>query len=556
LNLGGDPNVGLPNKDYANQDDTVEDLQDHGEPAGQQSRFNPWLVVDIVGSPGLTGLIGALTIDACEDILGLDLSAASEATNPDEDGYSIVCPKAQAQNHPHPPLKATSRSASFTMAALCTSFPKQTQHWMPGPLDELYPFPKLAPVRRLYRRPRNNHLVSSYSIKVKELECSKRFKALKSMQPSEINDLAEDMRSIAWRHLELAQYRPAEIWWRRIVASFLEIREHRTFEVLDACLSVVNSVRSQGRYREAASLHQRVHHRITQLFGPDHDLAIMSRHSLANLRRSTGDHESAAAICRELLQNFLLRFGTRNRDTLNFLRGLGDALACCGQYREAEALLRIRVQLDFELSSHTDRDTMTVQNAFMAMSALAMSLNHQGRYFDGTSALNCAAERFKDIIRLESPLGSFYFYEKARTLGFQGCLFESEEILRAILRHGPDHRSYNIMIATDKLADILMRTGREPEAVILQENVFFTAVELYGIKHKYSMRDCWQLGFSYARQGRYDDAILLFKQTVEKVALSNPGNSDFRDEYIDELQGWIVDVEEMKEEAQNLEFQR
>ena len=556
MNLGGGPNLGLPNKDCADQDDTVEDLQDHGEPAGQQSRFNPWLVVDIVGSPGLTGLIGALTMDTCGDIPSLDLSVASDATDPDEGGCSIVCPKAQAQNHPNPPLKATSRSLSFSMAALCTCFPKQTQRWMPGPLDELYPFPQLAPARRLYRRPRNNHLVSSYSLKAKELECSKRFKALKSMQPSEINDLAEDMRSIAWRHLELAQYRPAEIWWRRIVASFLEIREHRTFEVLIACLSVVDSVRNQGRYREAASLHQRVHHRITQLFEPDHDLAIMSRHSLADLRWSTGDYESEAAIYRELLQIFLLRFGTRNRDTLNFLQCLGYALAGCDQYREAEALLSIRLQLDFELSSHTDRDTMDVQNAFGAMSGLAMSLNGQGRYIDSMSVLNCAAERFKDIIRLESPFCSFHFYEKARALRFEGCLSESEEILRAILRHAPDHRSNNIIIATDELADILMRTGREPEAVILQEKVFFTGVELHGVEHRYTKWCCWQLGFSYARQKRYDDAILLFKQTVKKVALSNQGDPDFRDEYIDKLQGWIVDVEEMKEEAQNLEFQR
>jgi tetratricopeptide (TPR) repeat protein len=556
LNLEGGPDLGMPNKDCPDHDDTVEDLQDHGEPANQQSRFNPWLVVDIVGSPSLTGLIGALTIDACEDIPSLDLST-NDATNSDEDGCRIVCPEAQVQNHHHhPPLKVTSRSDSFRMAAFCTSSSKQTQRWMPGPLDELYPFPKLAPARRLYRRPRNNHLVSSYSLKAKEFECRKKFKALKSMQPSEIDDLAEDMRSIAWRHDELDQYRPAEIWWRRVVASFLEIREHRAFEVLSACMSVVDSVLDQGRYIEAASLHQRVHHQITKLFGPEHDLVIMSRHSLAVLRGHSQDYESEAAIYRELLQTFLLRFGTRNRDTLNFLKGLGYALASCDKYREAEALLRITVQLDFELSSHTDRDMMTVRRAFDTMNTLAESLNNQGRYRDGINVLNCAAERFKHFTRVENHLCSFHFCEKARALRFEGCLFESEEILRAILRHAPDHKSNGIMITMEELADILMRTGRELEAVILQEKSFFAGVEMYGIKHSYSKSDCWQLGFTYTRLGRYDDAILLFKQTIKKVALSNQSGPDFPDEYIEELQGWIVEVEEIKEEAQNLEFQR
>jgi hypothetical protein len=407
-------------------------------PTDQLLTFNPWLVVDIVGSPGLTGLIGALTIDTCEDIASLDLSApyseeseaAKDAINPDEGDSSIICPIAQAQNHHHPSLQATSHSVSCSIATLCTVFPKQSQRgWMPGPLDELYPFPKLASERRLYSRPRTHHLVSSDSLKAKELECCKIFKSLKNMQPSEINHLAEDMRNIAWRHMELDQERPAEIWWRRVVTSFLEMRGHRTFEILRACLEVVDCVRKQGRYREAASLHQGVHHKIMKLFGPYHDMAIMSRNSLAVLQGGAGDPESAAAIFRELLQIFLVRFGTRNRDPLNFLLALGFTLICCGQNREAEALLSIRLQLDFELSSQTDRDTPTMRNAFLGMISLARSLNRQGRYADDISVLNCVAECFKDFIRVENPSSFVYFYEKAMALKSEGCLFESEEIL-------------------------------------------------------------------------------------------------------------------------------
>ena len=540
----------------------MEDLPDPGAgsmPTDQQSTFNPWLVVDVVGSPSLTRLIGALTIDACEDIPHLDLSApdseeieaVSEFMNPDEGGCTIVYLEAQAVNHHQPPLKTGSHLVAFGIAALCTSSRKASPYWVPGPLDELYPFSKSAPERKLYPRPKVDHLVTSCSLKAKELECTRRMKTLKNMQPSEINGLAEDMRSIAWRHMELDRPHLEEIWWRRVVSSLLEIRVHRTCELLRACLYVVSSVRNQGRYREAAILHQELHYKITKLFRPDHDLAIISRHELANQQGSIGDHESQVAIYRELLQIFLLRLGTRGRDTLNFLFGLGYALACCNRYLEAEALLRVRVQLDFELCSHTSRDAFTVQNAFGAMNSLARSLNQQGRYTDGRSVGNCAAEFFKDIIRIKTPSCSVYFYEKARALRFEGYLCESEELLRAILCHAPDRKNKNTMLVMLELADTLTRSGREAEAITLKKQAFCMRLEMFGVEDRGSEWHCWELGFCYARLGRYEDAIAIFNETIEKVALETLTDYEYRDRFINQLEHWISKVEAMKKEAQN-----
>jgi tetratricopeptide (TPR) repeat protein len=572
-----DKKLGFPEKDYAPHDDTVDDspqddpmedayqddtveyLPDHGErsmPAGDQSTFNPWLVVDVVGSPRLTRLIGALTIDACEDIPSLDLSApyseesedASDAMDLDDGGCSIICPQPKAQNHHRPPAKANSHSVSPGIAALCASFLKPNQAWMPGPLDELYPFPRSAPSRSIYKHLRIDHLVSSCALKAKELECGKRFQALKSMQPSEVNTLAEDMRSIAWRHMELDQYRSAEIWNRRVVTAFLEIRGHRILEALSACLSVISNIRNQGRYREAINLHRGIYCKIKKFFGPDHDLAMMCKDGLGILRGLTGDYESQVALFRELVQFSLLRFGTRSRDTLIFLEALGHALVGCQQYQEAEALLCIRVQLDSDFSFRNDRDMMDIISSFGAMSALAKSLNQQGKHTDARSVLDHAEECFKDLIRVGRPSCSLHFLEKALTLKAEGRLAESEEIFRALIRHAPNPRDLNIVIAMRELANILERTSREPEAVVMWEKVFSAVVESFGIEHKFSKRYCNQLGFCYARLGRYDDAIVLFKQTAEKVALSNPGlgDSDFRNKYVNDLQTRILKVEQMK----------
>lgn len=527
-------------------------------PANQQSTFNPWLVVDVVGSPTLTRLIGALTIDACEDIPSLDLSvpyseereADNDAMNIDEGGCSIVCVEAQDLNRQNTPV--TSHSVSFGIAALSTSIGKPSPPWMPGPLDELYPFPKSARESCLSTCPRTDHLVTSTSLKAKELECTIIFKSLKSMQPSEINSLAEDMRSIAWRYEELEQYRQAEVWYRRVVTSFSKIRAYQPFKLLYACLAVVDNVRFQDRYKEAASLHGDVHQKILELCGVDDDLAMKSRGALANLWYESANDESALAIYRELLQIALLRFGVRHERTLSFLLALGDALERCGLRREAHALLCIRIQLDCELSSRTERNIENLRDALGAMTSLGRCLNKQGRYADGRNVLDCAAERFKNIIQIESPSCTYYFYQRATALRLEGYLSESEEILRAVLRHTPDHSNYNRTVLMGELADILMRTGGEAEAVTLREKAFLAEVETFGLEHKYSRWSCRELGFCYTRLGRYDDAIKLFKQTIEKVALGTFADDEDRDWYTKQLQSWTIKVENMKRKTQNV----
>jgi hypothetical protein len=204
----------LPSEmELCNQDNTPKGLPRHGEqlgsmPTDQISTFNSWLAVDIIGSPSVTGLIGAYTLDLCKDIPALDLlQTYSEASEDDYDlmdpyhAYSaIVCGKDQNQQ---PPSTLGSNSVSFSIATLSTYFSNQSQLRMPGPLDEISPFPQVAPKRRLFKPPDTSHLVSDYSLKTKELECKRKFKMSKSMERSEIIHLVEDMESLAWRHYEL-----------------------------------------------------------------------------------------------------------------------------------------------------------------------------------------------------------------------------------------------------------------------------------------------------------------------------------------------------------------
>jgi hypothetical protein len=91
----------------------------------------------------------------------------------------------------------------------------------------------------------------------------------------------------------------------------------------------------------------------------------------------------------------------------------------------------------------------------------------------------------------------------------------------------------------------LLNSWRTMRAAIWRKKRFLNGIEMYGIEHMYSRADCKRLGFCLAELGRYEDAIVLFQQTAEKVALSQTGDSDSRNEYIQDICGWISEVEKM-----------
>jgi tetratricopeptide (TPR) repeat protein len=557
------PEIGILNEYDTSEVSTSHEQQNGSILMGQEQIFNPWLAVNVVGSPGLTGLIGALTIDCCENIPDLDLPAPyleegeeiCDLMDPDQNACSDkVSKKAWKQRHPP---KKTSPSSSFTISNLPTYIlSMQRQSRMPSPLDELYPFPNSVPRRRIFfENLRTDHLMSTSSLQRKELECRAKFKALKSMKPSAIIDLVNDMRSIAWRHYELDQYPESERWWRRVVTSSLKVQGHDPFDILRACLWIIDSLCFQCRYKEALSLHYSIHCRIMKLVGLEHELAMISRRKLGFILRLLGEREREIEIFRELLQICLCRYGTRSRDTLDIIQSLGYALHASGQHEEAATIFCICIQLDCVISPYTARTMIDDQNALQVMSMWAICLNKLQRYEDSTTVWNTAERWFKDSMGLESPLYWEYLGEKAQILGLEGQLLESEAILRTILTHTPGHPDLDIINATYRLANLLQDTGRVEEAVPLWEKIFLEDTEIYGIAHKYTISECGDLGFCYAELGRYDDAVRHFQQTIEILHLIEDGDPASRDAYTQDLRGWISEVEEMKEEAEVLEIQ-
>jgi tetratricopeptide (TPR) repeat protein len=262
---------------------------------------------------------------------------------------------------------------------------------------------------------------------------------------------------------------------------------------------------------------------------------------------------SQAATWREVLQLCLLNFGPRHWETSLCLSGLGTALLNDRKLQEAEAINYIYLQLHHEPLDHAN----PLQGRFSRMGVLAWSLSLQQKFEACASVLSAAESLFGAWIRFDDCICWSYYIEKAKLLQHLGRFLESEDILRGILRHAPDHPGLEVFKAMTQLIKLLMETNQLAESVVWQEKAFLMRTEIYGFGHRFSQVSCKILGFGYANLGRYEDAILHFQQTAGKVTLSQTEDAESRDDYIDKIRGWISEVEEMKEEqAKTVELQR
>ncbi|KAH8765260.1 hypothetical protein F5882DRAFT_383150 [Hyaloscypha sp. PMI_1271] len=551
--------------DTCNDDGTVEEEiprcanQLQSVPMNLGQTFNPWLAVDVVGSPRLTGLIGALTLELCSDFAELDLSAPYSGEDEDKCdllgidesvGIAVSCTTRAPQT-----LPTTRPGFSFHIPAFSTQFPTGCHPRMLGPLDELCPFPKVGQRRRLSRHPRTDHLADEFSLEVEELRCRTKLKELNNMTPSRIIDLVESMRSVAQKHYELCHFQLSETWWRRVITCSLGIPGYQPAKLLFACLWVVYILLLQGRIFEAMNLHRDLHQKITKLVGPEHELAIFSKGLLADFHNNFEEHQEQLVISREILQTCLLRYGVRDTLTLKTMSYLGQSLNIVRQHKEADAILRIQVELECEIVAHKERSVIETQTALDAMASLASSLSSQGRFDESESVLCLAEGQFAHMLLIENPICWYFYEEKAKVLGAKGHLLESEELLRAISRQAPSHPDWDIMNSMELLAGLLRQTGRRTEEAKWRQNIFLMGIELYGIDHKHSRCDCEALGFCYADLGRYDDAVHHFHQTIEKLILCQGGSSGDRASYIEEIREWICEVEERRKEEEGWEMQ-
>ncbi|PMD62968.1 uncharacterized protein K444DRAFT_661992 [Hyaloscypha bicolor E] len=517
--------------------------------------------LDVVGSPRLTRLFGFLTIEECDDIDDLDLAGGDlEMGDIWSQDLLDVCSRSDRHGEeedalenelstPTSGIPGTSLPGTLKTSRIIGSLEEWTKKWFQY---EVYPFPTSQSCAR-FRYDFSGIMFSSRGSsqpKMSPSQCKKKFQALKSLEHVGIIHLMEAMAAVALELYQDSHYVEAEFWFRRIVTT-KQVKQliawHNPQKTLLICVFIINCMVFQGRIREAHQLHEDFHDKVERVLGADHDVTCFSRELRGGLLRQLGLGEEEG-LFRQHLQICLTALGTAHPRTAKALQELGRSLAKLKRHTESQRLLETTIHFQLQRAKVSGEIGNNKVDILRSMTLLAQGLSRDMKYDESEAVLDCAQKLLGDATRTKCEAGFDYHFTRACTYMLQKRLGESEKIVRILLRHHeksflPNTRA-NLMW---KLAEILMKTGRESGAAYWFKKTYISDVEAFDPVHTYTMDSCWEAGFCYARQGRYDEARLFFGNAIETLT-SSPAGDNSRLECIQEIKTWMLEVEEMRAE--------
>jgi tetratricopeptide (TPR) repeat protein len=504
-----------------------------------------WNSVDVIGSPGLTKLIGALTIEEC-DIPLLDLASGNLCTD-DILGRDLMdlcgrCDSAQEENIiSRRQSWSTKLSTSMKASQTFGDFEKSSHF---GLQFELYPFPTSPSQPYVVHQ----QFFSSGPLKskVSESECKMKLQKLKYMQDTEIIRLVEAMGARALELFDQGSYGTAETWFRRVVRAKSFVKWYKQHQTLWACLQVAECLRFQDRFREAQQLQQGLHSTIERMFSADHEVCVQSMELYAITLESLGFAAEAETFYRQVLQIRLITLGMRHPETISALENLGSVLDSLGRRGEAQQLLEAAIHFWLERVKDSGDSFESQRNILWDVAMLAQVLRRDGRYDENENVLDFAHNSFADATRLRGANTFEYHYERAFTYKVQKRFENSKKILRGLLKYHLNCMSPSLsMRVMGQLAEILMETGRHREAVSWYKKEYRLRLKTYGLTHRYTMSCCQDVGFCYADQSRYTEGKLFFEEVI-KMLVSSSEEPNSRTSCIREIIAWMEELEEMR----------
>jgi tetratricopeptide (TPR) repeat protein len=230
------------------------------------------------------------------------------------------------------------------------------------------------------------------------------------------------------------------------------------------------------------------------------------------------------------------------------LQALGYSLSQLKRHTESQRLLETTIHFQLQKAKISGEIGNNKADILLSMTYLARGLHIDMKYDESEAVLDCAQNLLGDATRTKCLTGFEYHLTRAFTYIHQKRLGESEKILRSLLKYHEKSMLPNTKAnLIRKLAETLMETDRESEATYWFKKIYNLNVETFDPVHPYTMASCCNVGICYARQGRYDEARLFFGNAMEALTSSTAGGNS-RLEYIQEINAWMLEVEEIRAE--------
>jgi tetratricopeptide (TPR) repeat protein len=507
-----------------------------------------WNSVDIVGSPGLTKLIGALTIEEC-DISALDLDIDMPAVEDisKKDLLDLCKSDSSAEEERNAPTRQPWSARFSVLMKPSHMFEKRTQHILQY---ELYPFPTSpSPCHA------SEIFCSGISArpKISDLECRRKLQNLNHLTDAEAIHLVHAMEAKADHLFYLGYWGGAETWFRRVVTAKQKVKWYKPQQTLNACLQVIECVLNQNRYKEAQQIHEDFHVKIERLLGVDHEICLRSRDTMAFLLQRSGFLAEAESVRRQVLQSRLITLGTRHPYTICALHNLAQYLRQQRIQEAAQHLLETAVRFRLEAVKSTGDTERNDLHAIQTVALLADTFNSHGRYDESENLWNCVQKLLGNITRMASSQTFEYHHKRARGYRLQKQFDESEKILRGLFGHHkrsmyPDMK----ILVMDELARVLMETSRQHEAGAWLKKIYFLRVKAYGPENSYTMLCCARVGNCLSGQRRHNEARRFFEDVLEILASSDDEQMESRVNCVQKVNGWMLKAEKLMEDSLEL----
>jgi tetratricopeptide (TPR) repeat protein len=381
-------------------------------------------------------------------------------------------------------------------------------------LREIYVFPS-APQRKVYVKPPNSKITEWAQLQAQQAELESKYTKLKMHFSADNPAVRATLERLANTVYYLDKFKRAECLYRELVDLCREIYGPNNLITLEACHTVVVTLRQQGHYSKAKELNDSLRSAASKFIQANHPLAINIALNDARISERMGQRERAESVQREILQILLTTHGPRNTKSMQALSVLGYSISNQGK-EGGEALLRTALQLSLE----DPTSDPSCSAAMSAISNLASVLIVKGAPEEGFKVASGAVERFGPLLGANHP--DILDIEKFRawSLFQSGKLDESEKAfanLAALHSVEKEEEARGLVSAWLGLTSVLLRRGDFEHAIGWYEKCYGLGIPVYREHQHSSVSACYEVADWYEDHCLFVDAIRVYQRLISEI---------------------------------------
>jgi CHAT domain-containing protein/tetratricopeptide (TPR) repeat protein len=272
-----------------------------------------------------------------------------------------------------------------------------------------------------------------------------------------------------------------------------------------------NKLRSEGRYRESATVWLEILEILEKALGPDHPHVATGLHNLASLLYRQGQYARAEPLARRSLAIREKAFGPDHPAIAHSLNSLAHLRQEQGRIAEAEALVRRSLSIRVRALGPDHPDVA------LSLNNLASLLNDQGRYAAAEPLYRRSLAIYEKVFGADHPDVALSLNNLASLLSDQGQFEIAKTLFRRALairqkNLGLDHP--DVALSLNGFASILRDQGHFSAAEPFYQRSLVIYEKALGADHPYVALSLNNLAGLLQLQGQYAAAEPHFRRSL------------------------------------------